>query len=282
MMQLASGTEDHSALILFEVPSLDNTFGALLIGTICTSVHGKWPEEIPNHHADEYTGLGALCLGHNPRNAGHAFLIILVVAEIGECYISEISSFLTTCGWLVAFCITATVVTFVDVTFARFRQHSFWIIYTALGLRVVTDLVLTGSLILFLQRSRTGFTTTERMIDVLTLYAINTGLVTSLFSLAAAVAAAVLPDTLIYIAIYIVSSKMYSTSVLATLNSRKRISQLSVGRRTNPSSWLDMHSLDVRVPVPSRGHQLAETRDAIELQIKSTGSVIGSSSTIGI
>ncbi|TBU27833.1 hypothetical protein BD311DRAFT_664747, partial [Dichomitus squalens] len=271
MMQLASGTEDHSALILFEVPSLDNTFGALLIGTICTSVHGKWPEEIPNHHADEYTGLGALCLGDNPRNAGHAFLIILVVAEIGECYISEISSFLTTCGWLVAFCITdetllaATCIhifsSFVDVTFARFRQHSFWIIYTALGLRVVTDLVLTGSLILFLQRSRTGFTTTERMIDVLTLYAINTGHhvyvqpYCSLFSLAAAVAAAVLPDTLIYIAIYIVSSK---------------------------SIWLDMHSLDVRVPVPSRGHQLAETRDAIELQIKSTGSVIGSSSTIGI
>ncbi|EJF56219.1 hypothetical protein DICSQDRAFT_130212 [Dichomitus squalens LYAD-421 SS1] len=258
MMQLGSGTENRSALIPPEVPSLDNTFGALLIGTICTSVHGKWSGTIPNQYADEHTGLGVLCLGCNPRNDGHAFLIILVVAELGECYISGIPSFLRTCGCLVAFCITddtllaATIVTaftwssFVDITFARCRQHSFWIIYAALGLRVVTDLVLTGSLIFLLQRSRTRFTTTEHMIDILILYAINTGLITSLLSLAAAVAAAVLPDTLIYIAIYIVSSK------------------------------------NVRVPIPSHRHQPEETQDAIELQIKSTGSVIGSSSTVGI
>ncbi|KAI0750007.1 hypothetical protein C8Q80DRAFT_1269797 [Daedaleopsis nitida] len=77
-----------------------------------------------------------------------------------------------------AFCLTATIVTFIDVTFESFQEHSAWIVYTALGVRVLTDVVLTATLIYYLQRSRTGFTGTDSMIDVLILYAINTGLVT--------------------------------------------------------------------------------------------------------
>ena len=64
--------------------------------------------------------------------------------------------------------------------------------YTALGLRVATDIGLTAALIYYLQKSRTGFKryafpmrihaashryscSTDTMIDVLIKYAVNTG-----------------------------------------------------------------------------------------------------------
>ncbi|KAI1785108.1 hypothetical protein LXA43DRAFT_1100669 [Ganoderma leucocontextum] len=268
--------------ILQTPPPLDNTLGALLIGTLCTSVlcglsvhqtyryfriYGSDPQLLKVMVVtlcvlDAAHEMMAIHLSYfylitnyfNPiRLLSGVWSLRLIVTVTGLTatithlffarrvfILSGGQRFYPFCAVILivaelGFCITATVAIFVDVTFARFQEHSSWIIYTALGLRVVTDFILTISLIFFLQRSRTGFKSTDTMIDVLILYAINTGLVTrqvpvcacvsmaivlqlpsiSLFSLAAAITAFVLPDTLIYIAIYIVSSNMYSSSVIA-------------------------------------------------------------------
>ncbi|KAI0763294.1 hypothetical protein BD413DRAFT_583345 [Trametes elegans] len=44
------------------------------------------------------------------------------------------------------------------------------------------DVLLTGGLIVVLQRSRTGFEKTDNLIDILILYAINTGMLIGLFN----------------------------------------------------------------------------------------------------
>ncbi|KAI0773046.1 hypothetical protein BD413DRAFT_611970 [Trametes elegans] len=102
-------------------------------------------------------------------------------------------------------------------------QHFSWMVSIAYGFAVLTDVILTSALVFVLHRSRTGFKRTDSMIDVLIIYTINTGLLTSVVSILAFVFALILPGNLIYAAITIVGSKLYANSVLAVLNSRRSI-----------------------------------------------------------
>ncbi|RDX42754.1 hypothetical protein OH76DRAFT_1488381 [Lentinus brumalis] len=92
----------------------------------------------------------------------------------------------------------ATVKAFNLPTFKDFRT---WFISTGSAMAVTADLLLTGVLILSLRRSRTGFKQTDSTIDVLILYSINTGLITGLCNVLAFLFALILPYDLIYAAV---------------------------------------------------------------------------------
>ncbi|KAI0750450.1 hypothetical protein C8Q74DRAFT_369862 [Fomes fomentarius] len=99
-----------------------------------------------------------------------------------------------------------------------------WMVSTFYGAAVLIDILLTTTLITVLLKSRTGFRRTDSTIEVLILYSINTGLVTSIMGVVCFVFAIILPGNLVYIGCSLVGAKLYANSVLAVLNSRRALS----------------------------------------------------------
>ncbi|KAH8104756.1 hypothetical protein BXZ70DRAFT_1005263 [Cristinia sonorae] len=91
----------------------------------------------------------------------------------------------------------------------------------ALGLGVATDILTSASLCYFLRNLRTGYTKDDSLVNRLTLYAINTGILTSACSLTTLICYDTMPDNFIFMAFYFVLSKLYANSFLATLNTRR-------------------------------------------------------------
>ncbi|KAI0654638.1 hypothetical protein C8Q70DRAFT_1025710 [Cubamyces menziesii] len=116
--------------------------------------------------------------------------------------------------------ITLSVKAFIEPSYTDFRKFA-WLISVAFGIVVFADVLLTGVLILTLNRSRTGFRRTDSMIDVLILYAMCTGLLTDIFSALIFIFALVSPGNMIYIGCDSVAAKLYVNSVLAALNFRR-------------------------------------------------------------
>ncbi|KAI0636135.1 hypothetical protein C8Q77DRAFT_621556 [Trametes polyzona] len=130
------------------------------------------------------------------------------------------------------FAIATTVEAYLLPSFAQFRDVAWahrhrataqWMTSAAFGIAVVVETLLTGTLILVLQRSRTGFRRTDSLIDLLIIYAINTGLLTGIFSFLSFIFAIVAPGNLIYAGFNLLATKLYANSLLAVLNSRKAL-----------------------------------------------------------
>ncbi|EJD07972.1 uncharacterized protein FOMMEDRAFT_16510 [Fomitiporia mediterranea MF3/22] len=96
-----------------------------------------------------------------------------------------------------------------------------WLSKTANSLAAATDVSIAITLIFLLHRSRTGFRRSETMINRLIIFTINTGAVTSVCALFAVLFVSIYPNALIYVAFYVCISRMYSNTLLATLNARK-------------------------------------------------------------
>ncbi|KAF6762825.1 hypothetical protein DFP72DRAFT_568807 [Ephemerocybe angulata] len=88
---------------------------------------------------------------------------------------------------------------------------------------VVADILIAGALFFFLHRSRTGFKKSDTMISRLILFTVSTGFLTTICAVASLVSILVWGHTLIYVAFYFGIGRLYSNSVLATLNARKSI-----------------------------------------------------------
>ncbi|KAL5524851.1 hypothetical protein ACEPAF_9997 [Sanghuangporus sanghuang] len=88
-------------------------------------------------------------------------------------------------------------------------------------LNAVTDLAIAAVLIFLLHRSRTGFKRSDHIINRLILFSLNTGLLTSLDATMSLIANIVWSNTFIYILFFVNVSRLYTNSLMATLNSRK-------------------------------------------------------------
>ncbi|KAI0628329.1 hypothetical protein C8Q77DRAFT_473334 [Trametes polyzona] len=167
----------------------------------------------------------------NPR---HKWLVIpaLVVLVVGQ-----------------GFAFTAGIKAFKETESILDFERISWLISVAYGLAVVIDVLLAGSLVFVLRRSRTGSRRGDTMLDTLIIYTINTGALsfartarktcsthaglvnphdrkgalTSICSILSFVFALILPGNLIYAGISIVGTKLYANSALAMLNSRRAI-----------------------------------------------------------
>ncbi|KAL1949865.1 hypothetical protein VTO73DRAFT_8746 [Trametes versicolor] len=122
----------------------------------------------------------------------------------------------------VGFSLAATIESFVQVSFEKFFAFQ-WLIWVVLAVALLVDLVATSILTFYLRRSRTGFKRTDSMVDVLMVYGINTGLSTSVLTLAALICSIAASHTLIWAAITVPATKMYANSLLAVLNSRRSL-----------------------------------------------------------
>ncbi|KAG6901888.1 hypothetical protein C0995_007013 [Termitomyces sp. Mi166 len=93
-------------------------------------------------------------------------------------------------------------------------------------LAALGDGLIAGALCYFLQRSRTGFRKSDTMIRKLIMFTVSTGVLTSICAIASLFSILVWPSTLIYAAFYFCLGRLYSNSVLATLNARQSIREL--------------------------------------------------------
>ncbi|KAK0201357.1 hypothetical protein DFS33DRAFT_979105 [Desarmillaria ectypa] len=110
------------------------------------------------------------------------------------------------------------------------------------------DILITASLIYMLLKSKTRNAQTNHILNRLVLYSLNTGFLNSVFAILCFVTATVWSDNLIFVGLYAVLCRMYSVSVLATLNSRKRFRSLSGVHRLTSESFSAGTRLQVARP----------------------------------
>jgi len=107
-------------------------------------------------------------------------------------------------------------------TYLKFFKISY-LLYLAFGSAVVADAIIASALCIVLAKSRTGFRRTDSLVNILLVYTINTGLLTGIVAMLCFILYAVMPDTYIFLAIYLNLSKLYLNALLATLNARSNL-----------------------------------------------------------
>jgi len=127
----------------------------------------------------------------------------------------------------------------------------------ALGFGVTTDISIATALCYYLQKLRTEFSGSNALVRSLTVHAVDTGILTSAFSLATLIRYNVNPNNFIFIALYFMLSKLYSTTFLAAMNARQSVAQ---GRST--SEYRDARSTDRETGLGSKLIVLSQPRSA--------------------
>ncbi|OAX41671.1 hypothetical protein K503DRAFT_767468 [Rhizopogon vinicolor AM-OR11-026] len=116
----------------------------------------------------------------------------------------------------------------------------------SLGLGVVTDMCIAAALFIYLQKMHSSYANTESLINKLTIYAVNTGLLTSTFSASTLILFNLMPTNFVFICFYFVLSKLYAISFLATLNTRKIIRGRGTDREGGKTSSFQMVTESMR------------------------------------
>jgi hypothetical protein len=93
----------------------------------------------------------------------------------------------------------------------------------SLGTGAFTDALTAITLCWCLQKYKTGQRQSDSLVHSLSLYAINTGVVTSAFSLTTLLLYNRMPDNFIFLGVYFVLCHLYAISFVATLNSRRTV-----------------------------------------------------------
>ncbi|KAG2012234.1 hypothetical protein CC2G_012267 [Coprinopsis cinerea AmutBmut pab1-1] len=111
---------------------------------------------------------------------------------------------------------------------------------TVNALAAAGDVLITAALCTILHRSRTGFQRSDTMINKLILFSVNTGFLTSLCAVASLISITVAGHTFLYIAFFFCIGRLYTNSLLATLNARKMIRGSADGIHTT-SENISLH-----------------------------------------
>ncbi|EIW61832.1 uncharacterized protein TRAVEDRAFT_35274 [Trametes versicolor FP-101664 SS1] len=89
------------------------------------------------------------------------------------------------------------------------------------------DVTIAAILCTILHYSRTGFSKSNTLINRLMVFAVNTGLLTSVCACLSLITIVALPNTFVYITFFFLVGRMYSNSLMATLNARKSLRDAS-------------------------------------------------------
>ncbi|KAI0635848.1 hypothetical protein C8Q77DRAFT_1099950 [Trametes polyzona] len=86
-----------------------------------------------------------------------------------------------------------------------------------------TDVLLCSALVILLASARTGTVGANRLINKLMLYTVHTGLLTSVNATLSLIFVITLPRSSIFVMFYYIGARLYSVSLLGTLNARARL-----------------------------------------------------------
>ncbi|KAJ6596145.1 hypothetical protein DFH09DRAFT_1305052 [Mycena vulgaris] len=112
-----------------------------------------------------------------------------------------------------------------------------WLITSSLNVGVVLDLLITASLCYYIRQLYTPYNLprSEELIHRLIAWTIQTGLITSMTSVAVVISFQAMKHTFIWLALYTFLAKLYSNSLLVSLNARPQ--RRENVRAPSPKSW---------------------------------------------
>ncbi|KAJ7583581.1 hypothetical protein C8J56DRAFT_954432 [Mycena floridula] len=108
-------------------------------------------------------------------------------------------------------------------TFSQFRKDFRWVFTLGLALSSSVDFIITGSMFVLLQHSRTGAERLNEVIDSLILYTFETGSLTCAVTIVSMICWIAIPTNLVFMGLHFIIGKLYATSFLVTLNTRSRL-----------------------------------------------------------
>ncbi|RPD78565.1 hypothetical protein L226DRAFT_457558 [Lentinus tigrinus ALCF2SS1-7] len=106
-------------------------------------------------------------------------------------------------------------------SFYEFGVHYRWVFTLGLVLSCVVDFLITSGLCFYLRRSRTGTGRFDHILDSVTLYTVENGLLTSVTTVVSLIFWLSKPHVLVYLGLHFAISKLYANSFLASMNARK-------------------------------------------------------------
>jgi len=127
--------------------------------------------------------------------------------------------------------------------FDKFVDNAAWVFTMGLVTSSVLDVVTTLCLVWYLGNSRTGFAGMDQIVNTLSLYAVENGLLTSVAIVASLGCWLGMRGNLVFMAIHFLVAKLYANSLLATLNSRKRIRGRSRGTSSDGPQQVTVFNL---------------------------------------
>ncbi|KAJ6498119.1 hypothetical protein C8R47DRAFT_1212443 [Mycena vitilis] len=115
----------------------------------------------------------------------------------------------------------------IPVPFSAFAAKYAWLLEIIQIVGVVVDVGIAAALCTYYFRHKdTTFTSTSKLIDKLMMWSVSTGLTTSLISVATLIFFLTMKDNFVWILMYILLAKVYSNSLLVTLNARNGLREI--------------------------------------------------------
>ncbi|CDO73017.1 hypothetical protein BN946_scf185007.g71 [Trametes cinnabarina] len=162
-------------------------------------------------------------------------LAILAIARVGTCgsilrslYTSQSSVFSPS---------VAAFVTAIELirlgSFFEFGLRFRWVFTLGLVLSAVVDGLITAGLCFYLRRHRGGTGRFDHILNTVTLYTVENGLLTSVTTIISLIFWLVKSDELIYLGLHFAISKLYANSFLASMNARKTLMAQSQSQSTS-------------------------------------------------
>ncbi|KAJ7140591.1 hypothetical protein C8R43DRAFT_1131529 [Mycena crocata] len=163
---------------------------------------------------------------------------------------------------------------FIDVPrepdYFQLQDNYGWLITAALNVGVVQDLIISGSLCFYIRQMYTPYNLprSEQLINRLITWTIQTGLITSLTSVAVVISFQTMKHNFVWLALYTFLAKLYSNSLLVSLNARP--SNREIIRVPSPS------------PSPRWGTPASSRRPSLSISITRTTEVDDGRSVVGL
>ncbi|KIK37119.1 hypothetical protein CY34DRAFT_810656 [Suillus luteus UH-Slu-Lm8-n1] len=109
-------------------------------------------------------------------------------------------------------------------TMTEFRHKVEWVFTAGLSLSCLADVLVTAALCFTLRRSRSSHSNMDRIINSIILYTLENNALTSVATIISMICWVTMRN-LIFLGVHFVLSKFYANTLLATLNSRKRLQE---------------------------------------------------------
>jgi len=107
--------------------------------------------------------------------------------------------------------------------FDKFVENVSWVFTMGLVTSSILDFTTTSCLLWYLGKARTGFAGMDQIVNTLSLYAVENGLITSIAVVISLGFWLGMRHNLVFMAIHFVVAKLYANSLLATLNNRQQL-----------------------------------------------------------
>ncbi|KAJ7472564.1 hypothetical protein FB451DRAFT_1249970 [Mycena latifolia] len=172
-------------------------------------------------------------------------------------YISYFTWTLSFLRWLAAIVLGVAAV-WKNPLMHAYEEKWAWLINALWAVSITNDVVITATLVSLLYQQRNdGQRRTVAMIDKLIVWTIETGMVTSISNFIILILFVTMPDNLVWLAQWSIGTRLFSNSLLASLNSRASLRAINdsalaysitpVMRSTNSPRTIDVEMVTTKV-----------------------------------